>query len=73
MISRPLARLLGIVGIVAVVGFLVPAWHRSEIGWLPDVLRAHDVSFAAEPGYPAKNKLTSVLAHAPGFTVFENL
>lgn len=78
MVTRPVARLLGIIGIVIVVGLLVPAWQRADIGWFPDPRSAHSNSASLtgsplEPGYTTKNKFTTVLAHAPGFTVFENL
>lgn len=78
MVTRPVARLLGIIGIVIVVGLFVPAWQRAEIGWLPDARSSQGSSTSLtgsplEPGYATKNKFTTALAHAPGFTVFENL
>lgn len=71
--NRPLARLLGVLGVVVLVGFILPGLARlPRVGWLPDT-PAPGVKGPLEPLYPQKHHLTSVLAHAPGFTVFENL
>lgn len=71
--NRPLARLLGVLGVVVLVGFILPSFSRlPRLGWLPDT-PASTVKGPLGPDYPQKHHLTSVLAHAPGFTVFENL
>ena len=71
--NRPLARLFGVLGVVVLVGFILPPLSRlPRVGWLPDTQEAA-VKGPLEPKYPEKHHLTSVLAHAPGFTVFENL
>lgn len=71
--NRPLARLLGVLGVVVFVGFVLPSLSRlPRLGWLPDT-PAPSVRGPLDPAYPKEHHLTSVLAHAPGFTVFENL
>lgn len=71
--KRPLVRLFGVVGVVVLVGLIVPSLQRlPRIGWLPDTSEP-SVHGTLGPNYPQKLQLTSVLAHAPGFTVFENL
>lgn len=72
MSIRQYSRVLFLVVVLSVL-LLPAAYHRELVGHTLSKITTVTYSAARHSGWQPRNDLTRVLAHAPGFTVIENL